>query len=146
MNDIVHQLRQASFSNEDCRWKAADEITYLRAINASLLDILDSRYDQLYNLQAEVKRLNDENFSLAAWQCEFTDGKTGLVASEGGNTYCAMAKEVERLRAVMRVLKVGLNGLADSEDAAEIADAIVAGEVIDWDRYPPATRAVLEGK
>lgn len=98
MNDIVHQLRQASLNNEDYRWKAADEITNIRSTNSSLLDILDSRNDQLYELQVEVKRLHDENFSLAAWQCESTDGKTGLVASEGGNTYCAMAKEVERLR------------------------------------------------
>ena len=49
---------------------------------------------------AEIDRLRAENFSLAAWQCEFTDGKTGLVAHEHGGTYCAMAKENERLRAV----------------------------------------------
>lgn len=52
-------------------------------------------------LQWENARLRAENFSLAAWQCEFTDGKTGLVAGEGGSTYCAMAKRVEHLRAAL---------------------------------------------
>lgn len=56
------------------------------------------------------------------------------------------AAELRSLRAALRVLKIGLNGLVDSEDAAEIANAIAAGEAIDWDRYPPATRAALEGK
>lgn len=49
-------------------------------------------------LRAEVERLTAENASLASWQCEFTDGKTGLVYGEGGGTYCAMAKENARLR------------------------------------------------
>ena len=49
-------------------------------------------------LAAKVGKLEAECFSLAAWQCKFLDGKTGLVAAEGGDTYCAMAKEMERLR------------------------------------------------
>lgn len=56
------------------------------------------------------------------------------------------ADEIKRLRAANRILRLGLNGLVDSSDAAEIADAIAAGEAIDWDRYPPATRAALEEK
>lgn len=71
MNDIVKMLRECSSDEAYLSRQAADEITRLRA----------------------------ENFSLASWQCEFTDGKTGLVSSEGGSTYCAMAKRVEALRA-----------------------------------------------
>jgi hypothetical protein len=48
---------------------------------------------------AEIERLRAENASLSSWQCEFTDGKTGLVYSEGGGTYCAMAKKLATLRA-----------------------------------------------
>jgi hypothetical protein len=55
-----------------------------------------------YAAAAEIERLRAENASLASWQCEFTDGKTGLVYSEGGGTYCAMAKENERLRSALK--------------------------------------------
>jgi hypothetical protein len=44
-----------------------------------------------------IAQLEAENASLASWQCEFTDGKTGLVYGEGGSTYCAMAKRVKEL-------------------------------------------------
>lgn len=64
------------------------------------LDIeIEALKAEVASLRADNERLRAENFSLAAWQCEFTDGKTGLVAHEHGGTYCAMAKENERLRA-----------------------------------------------
>ena len=59
----------------------------------------------------EITRLTAENFSLASWQCEFTDGKTGLVSSEGGSTYCAMAKRVEALRAEVEKLRAEVDKL-----------------------------------
>lgn len=46
----------------------------------------------------EIARLREENFALAAWQCLFHDGKTGIVNDEHGNQYCAMEKENARLR------------------------------------------------
>jgi hypothetical protein len=49
-----------------------------------------------------IAQLEGENASLASWQCEFTDGKTGLVYGEGGSTYCAMAKRVKQLEAALR--------------------------------------------
>lgn len=65
--------------------------------------------DELARLTAENERLLVEGAALASWQCEYTDGKTGLVQDEGGSTHCAMAKraarlttEVERLRAALR--------------------------------------------
>jgi hypothetical protein len=48
---------------------------------------------------ARIEQLEGENASLASWQCEFTDGKTGLVYGDGGSTYCAMAKRVQQLEA-----------------------------------------------
>lgn len=46
-----------------------------------------------------ISSLRAENASLSAWQCVYTDGKTGLVGDEHGNQYCAMARRVEALRA-----------------------------------------------
>jgi hypothetical protein len=51
-----------------------------------------------------IAQLEGENASLASWQCEFTDGKTGLVYGEGGSTYCAMAKRVQKLEAALRAV------------------------------------------
>jgi hypothetical protein len=53
----------------------------------------------LWGTIEQAKKLEAENASLASWQCEFTDGKTGLVYGEGGSTYCAMAKRVQKLEA-----------------------------------------------
>lgn len=64
-----------------------------------------------------IARLRAENFSLASWQCEFTDGKTGLVGDEHGNQYCAMAKRVEALTAEIERLRVALREAADELDA-----------------------------
>lgn len=54
----------------------------------------------------ELHRLRNENASLSAWQCVYTDGKTGLVGDEHGNQYCAMARRVEALRAEIERLRV----------------------------------------
>jgi len=92
--------------NTDLFDDAADEITALRAEVERLRsggcarDQGTTQYcAEAAILAAKVGKLEAECFSLAAWQCKFPDGKTGLVAAEGGDTYCAMAKEVERLRA-----------------------------------------------
>jgi hypothetical protein len=57
---------------------------------------LTAQVDTAAEMLREVKARNAD---ISAWQCVYTDGKTGLVVGEYGNQYCAMAKEVEALRA-----------------------------------------------
>ena len=71
---------------------------------------------------AEITTLRAENFSLASWQCVYTDGKTGLVLDEHGNQYCAMAKMVEALRAENERLLAALHEAADELDACYRAE------------------------
>lgn len=93
--------------------------------------------DEITRLRAENERLRAENFSLAAWQCEFTDGKTGLVAHEHGGTYCAMAKENERQAAELRSLRAALKPfVCDCE-----GEAICIGECMHRN-----ARAALDGQ
>ena len=68
----------------------------------------------IFDATKEIERLQTENASLASWQCQFTDGKTGLVYGEGGGTYCAMARKVERLlslKPVQRQLDIEVESL-----------------------------------
>lgn len=51
------------------------------------------------DLRARIAELEAENFSLASWQCEFTDGKTGLVCHDNGGTYCQMQRRAEAAEA-----------------------------------------------
>lgn len=52
--------------------------------------------------------------------------------------------QIKRLLTANRVLRQGLHGLIDSEDASEVASLLVTGQAIDWDAYPEATkRAIL---
>ena len=57
-------------------------------------------------------------------------------------TEALQADNVRLLRA-NDVLRLGLSGMVDSEDALEIADAMARGDAIDWDQYPEATRKAL---
>lgn len=101
MSDIVERLRQPwppSNSEDPLMTEAADEIERLRA----------------------------ENASLASWQCEFTDGKTGLVYGEGGGTYCAMAKRVQKLEAALREIAA----YKADEDEMDWADTVLAMNAI----------------
>jgi hypothetical protein len=90
-------------------------------------------------LQWENARLRAENFSLAAWQCEFTDGKTGLVAGEGGSTYCAMAKRVERLRTT-------LEEIATAKPQQIGGTGFQQGPLSLWQWAQRKARAALEGR
>jgi hypothetical protein len=62
----------------------------------------------------------------------------------------AQAKTIEALQAdnarllrANHVLRLGLSGMVDSEDALKIADAMTRGDGINWDQYPEATRKAL---
>ena len=51
---------------------------------------------------------------------------------------------IKRLLTANRVLRQGLHGLVDSEDASEIATLLTTGQSVDWDAYPEATRRAIE--
>lgn len=51
---------------------------------------------------------------------------------------------IKRLITANRVLRQGLHGLMDSEDASEIATLLTTGQSVDWDAYPEATRRAIE--
>ena len=53
-------------------------------------------YAYIRTLQEKVVRLEEENQSLAAWQCKFTDGKTGLYGDEFGHQNCAQEERAEK--------------------------------------------------
>lgn len=80
----------------------------------------DKRDPLMVEAAKTIASLRDENASLASWQCEFTDGKTGLVYAEGGGTYCAMAKEVERLRVQNIQMQAALGYAICAEDERHI--------------------------
>ena len=84
MSDLVERLR-----------KKVERFITMEATHTKTLE---------WEAAARIEQLEGENASLASWQCEFTDGKTGLVYGEGGSTYCAMAKRVQKLEAALRPL------------------------------------------
>jgi len=43
----------------------------------------------IMEMKQTIANLEKENSELAAWQCVFHDGKTGLTSDEHGNQYCA---------------------------------------------------------
>lgn len=60
-----------------------------------------ARAAQMANeLADERAKLREENFALAAWQCIFHDGRTGIVCDEHGNQFCAKDREAAKLREV----------------------------------------------
>lgn len=60
-----------------------------------------SEQDQtIYELREALTQLQAECTNLAAWQCVYTDGKTGIVCDEYGNQFCQKSRNLERSRAV----------------------------------------------
>lgn len=64
MDDIVSQLRQASFSSEDYRWKAADIIESLRQKTQYWPDNAE-RDAVIRHQKEEIERLRDWNEEIA---------------------------------------------------------------------------------
>jgi hypothetical protein len=66
--------------------------------------------DDLAQLLSEaadrIEDLKDENAALAAWQCPFTDGKTGLYNDEYGHQHCKMQQELEQAQATLERVRV----------------------------------------
>jgi hypothetical protein len=61
--------------------------------------------------------------------------------------YCVGAAQgyIAVLEAAVTVLRMGLYGFVDSQDADDIAHALMAGASINWDDYAEATRNELKG-
>lgn len=92
MSDLVERLK----AGEPCLW---DDI----GGNSNVCKVRDARSGCICAEAADrIEALEAENASLSTWQCEFTDGKSGIVYGEGGGTYCAMARRVEALEAALR--------------------------------------------
>lgn len=51
----------------------------------------------ILDLCAYALELEKENAALAAWQCPFQDGKSGLTSDEHGHQYCAKEKRIAAL-------------------------------------------------
>ena len=100
---------------------------------------LRAQVDAAAEMLREVKARNAD---ISAWQCVYTDGKTGLVGDEHGNQYCAMSKMVEALRAEIERLRADLRAatMSDTEYCAEIErinKALIAAPTVDIDVVVP---------
>ena len=69
--------------------------------------------------------------------------ETDPVAARAIDRIEALQADNARLLRANHVLRLGLSGMVDSEDALKIADAMTRGDDIDWDQYPEATRKAL---
>ena len=56
--------------------------------------------------------LQAENAALAAWQCIFQDGKTGLVHDEYGNQYCNIKRKLDAANAKLATALVALEAIS----------------------------------
>lgn len=96
MGDLVVRLHEYSLDDHErgCQGRYYDCSCGYDAKRDPLLD----------EAIARIRQLEAENASLASWQCEFTDGKTGLVYGQGGSTFCIMAKRVEQLKKALQAV------------------------------------------
>lgn len=53
-----------------------------------------------------------------------------------------MKEEIARLRRAITILRMGLNGRIDSDDANDLALTLECGIPIDWSRYAPTTEEI----
>lgn len=81
----------------------------------------------------ETRKFSSQAEAITAWNTR-AEGKTTE----------ALQADNARLREAIVVLRLGLLGVIDSDDAGAIAWAKHHGEAIDWDQYPEATRAALQ--
>ena len=82
--------------------------TTLSTVTAS-----DEWWSKFRAVCAYALRLEEENAALAAWQCPFHDGKSGLTSDEHGHQYCAKEK---RIAALLPMTEYGLIGAGFSFD------------------------------
>jgi len=85
--------------------------------NAALYAAAPDLHRELTAALAREAALLKEGSALSAWQCIFTDGKTGLVGDEYGNQFCQMhrhvteqAAEIVRLRSLLAELYATVKG------------------------------------
>jgi hypothetical protein len=53
----------------------------------------------LRTLSEALEQSREECANLAAWQCVYTDGKTGIVCDEYGNQFCQQSRDLTQSRA-----------------------------------------------
>ena len=68
-----------------------------------LAELIRSRYGNDINDEAaaELRRLHEENFALAAHQCLYRDG-SGLTGDEGGTPVCMKDRTIQELVTVLK--------------------------------------------
>jgi hypothetical protein len=109
-----------------------DELTALRAEVAAW----KGRHEgAVAAMTADVEHLRAENASLAAWQCVYTDGKTGLVGDEHGNQYCAIAQEVEAVRSANRDVMLHFDVLKADYDALRAEVERLTAQLVEAEKY-----------
>ena len=77
-------------------------------------------------LRAQLAEAHKDGFQLAAWQCLFDDGKTGIVCDDWGNQYCAMQRRADRAEQRVATLE---HEVRLREAALSIANATLAAQI-----------------
>jgi hypothetical protein len=116
----------------------------VKGINAmSYDDELDMYYDKWLAAKAKVERLTNgpggimemkqtianlekENSDLAAWQCIFHDGKTGLTSDEHGNQYCAKDADYVHMTTPLGLLPLNSTSMRALVDKINELNTLVA--------------------
>lgn len=85
------------------------------------------QHQTIVEMLEALEQSREECANLAAWQCVYTDGKTGIVCDEYGNQFCQQSRDLTQSR-------------AETAAAYErAADTYLKG---DWDWYSDADRAI----
>jgi len=135
MNDIVHQLRQASLSKEDYRWQAADLIQSLREKTQYWPDNAE-RDAVIRHQKEEIERLR------ARLEIDPSHPYDGIYARD--ETIRQLDKQTERLRAWNA--EIALNAREFAEALREIAKyEIEEGCPCNACQHSAIARAALEG-
>lgn len=86
-----------------------------------------------------ISKLIQEKNDLAAWQCPFHDGKTGLTSDEHGHQYRNMERERDEARADAEAVEIERNVLGTERDHA--LEKVKALEGLLW-KYENAWEAM----
>ena len=82
VGDLVKRLRQPPFGTE-----------------TSERNLMAAAAERIEQLEAAIEQSRVECANLAAWQCVYTDGKTGIVCDEYGNQFCQQSRDLTQSRA-----------------------------------------------
>jgi len=91
------------------------------------------------NCEAQANTIEELRAANERWVIAFK-----LAEADATGRIEALQADNARLLRANDVLRLGLSGMVDSEDAWVIAGDIQRGKDIDWDQYPEVTRAALQ--